>query len=97
MSRSTYQNLKDFINSLEIGDTFGRQDILEFNNRSWSSTIDNYRNYLCQARYLKIVGRGKYQKLQNIPENLSGSKLLKAAYGNRRVMLKDIKDGVKIP
>ncbi len=97
MSTNSYKELKEFINSFDNGEIFCRQDILKFNNKSWSSSIDNYRNYFCHARYLKTVGRGKYQKLQDVPEDLSLTKLLKAAYGNRRVTLVDIKNGIKIP
>lgn len=82
--RYNFKELKDFIDSLEIGDIFYRKDIIK---KNWKSSIDNYRNYFCKARYLEIVGRGKYKKIKNLPKKLTLSKLFKEAYFNIRIYL----------
>ena len=48
-----------------------------------SSTIDNYRNYLTKAGYLKVVGRGKYEVIKRIPENSTLFDILLKAYPKR--------------
>jgi len=45
-----------------------------------TSTVDNYRNHLCLAGYLKIVGLGKYERIKEIPKNLTTTQLLYQAY-----------------
>lgn len=85
-----FDELKEFINNLEIGDTFLRKDII----KDFTSSIDNYRNYFAKARYIKTISLGKYEKIRNIPSKLTSSMLYKEAYFNKKVFLKDLKSGI---
>ena len=51
-------------------------------NGKWhgTSTIDNYRNYLTHAGYLKIERPGAYKIMHEVSANMTYAKLVKEAY-----------------
>ena len=65
--------------------------ITEFGKGS-ELTIDCYRNYLTQAGYLKIIDKGKYKILKNIPADIPLSKVRKQAYSNESLTKQEIRD-----
>jgi len=91
-NKSIWSLLKNYINNFNINETFTRQELLNsvYGNRVTNgllnakcmTTVDQYRRYITIVNCLKIVERGKYKKLKNIPPNLSIKKLQKHVYGS---------------
>lgn len=77
--------LKEFINSINVNETFTRPQMLEylekFNLSTHRHTPDCYRNDLCHCRFImKTDKRGVYTKLRDIPEWLTISQARKLGY-----------------
>jgi hypothetical protein len=67
---------KSSITRLEIREAFDIKG-----SRSSEITMDNYRNYLTQAGYLKKTKkRGTYSKVKQVPRNLTLTQALREAY-----------------
>ena len=76
-----------YIRSAKIGDLIFRRNLMDFFKGHGScfsngrpSTVDNYRNYLTHAGYLRIKSRGTYEYMKEIPKNMSYAQLVKEAY-----------------
>jgi hypothetical protein len=81
--KSVFDKIKEVIDSAFIGDVIERKRIVQLNSRCWNvSTADNYRNYFTHAGYLKIVARGRYQKMKSVPYEMTRRQLIKEAYPN---------------
>jgi hypothetical protein len=63
MEYTTLQEVIDYIRCAKIGDLIFRRNLLNFNKRG-TSTVDNYRNYLTHAGYLKIQKAGIYEYIK---------------------------------
>jgi len=70
----------DYIRGAKVGDIIARRNLMDFSNGS--STVDNYRNYLTHAGYLRIKSRGLYVYIKEIPWNLTYTQLVKQGYPN---------------
>lgn len=88
---SIWSLFRSYINKLNDDNLFNRYDMLssvythevvEGGIIGCQTTVDQYRRYLTISMVLDRVGRGKYKKLKNIPENLSVFKLKKHVYGS---------------
>ena len=64
------------LNVYNVGDLIYRKEII-INGRQ---TVDNYRNYLTKAGYLKWEGPGKYRIVKKIPLDLGYNQLVSEAY-----------------
>jgi len=75
--KTIWQAMKDFINNLEIGETFTRQKIIKhvYKTHLDQSTIDTYNNQLKTLGIIEKPYRGRYIKLKRIPETLTTKKL----------------------
>lgn len=99
MEVSIYQKVKDFINTLKVGDTFTRQELIKATNteegikqfHDYNSTMDNYRNYFTQAGYLKTLKRGQYKILKMPDSKLTQVTLMTEAYPDRELKATNIK------
>ena len=88
--KSAWDCIKTIVNETPIGDIITRKIIRERANNivqaSYAyginkySTLDNYRNMLCNHNILKKVGLGAYIKLHNIPDDVSLTTLLSTRY-----------------
>jgi len=70
----------DYIRCAKIGDLIFRRNLMQFSNGG--STVDNYRNYLTHAGYLKIKYAGAYEYIKEIPKDLTYTQLVKQGYPN---------------
>ncbi|MFA5152867.1 MAG: DUF6794 domain-containing protein [Clostridia bacterium] len=84
---TTLKEVIDYIRYAKIGDLIFRRSLMNFSKDGGScfsngtrSTVDNYRNYLTHAGYLKIHSRGVYKYMKEIPENLTYRQLIHEAY-----------------
>lgn len=86
--KSIWNLLREYINSLDIGTQFSRLDSkLKIYSTltvakamvSKIGTEDNYLNYLCKVGILKKVKPGVCEKIQDVPEQLTVTKLRKLA------------------
>ena len=77
---TTWQLIKEYINSKNIGDTIYRKDIVYYVyegpmpvrfRTSYGSTLDNYRRLLTRLGILKHTGWGRYKLKHYIREDLS--------------------------
>lgn len=75
-----WDQLFEFINSKEVGETIKRQDIVYHiykgpmpskYNGSYGTTVDNYRRMLTRLGVLKHVARGKYELKNRLKIKLS--------------------------
>lgn len=57
-----------------------RKEMTKEFNEECHITLDCYRNYLCQAGYMKWEAAGKYTRLKSIPEDLTEKQIRKEAY-----------------
>ena len=77
--KTIWQSIKDFIENIEIDETFTRKELLKFVYKTQmahlETTIDGYRNLLTHAGVLERIGIGKYTKRKNIPKTLSTKQL----------------------
>lgn len=90
--KSAWDCIKTIVNEASIGDIITRKTIHERANNivqaSYAyginkySTLDNYRNMLCNHNILKKIGFGAYIKLHNIPDDVSLTTLLSTRYDN---------------
>jgi len=82
---SAFSKLKDYINSIPIGETVYRKELIRCLN---SSSLDLYRRRLSLLGYISEgEGDGSYKKLKQIPDDLKTSDL-ESAYKNKRFKLK---------
>lgn len=81
--------LKEYINSLDIGTQFTRFEakIKIYSTQSVAKamiskigTEDNYMNHLCKIGILKKIKPGLCEKIQDVPQQLTVTKLKKLAY-----------------
>ena len=80
-----FQQVKAFFSLFEIGEEVTRKELLEVVPRRFGTyTLDSYRLHFTHAGYLKHIGRGKYEKAKNIPEELTSRELRKQAYPHYR-------------
>jgi hypothetical protein len=75
----TFEKFKSVINSLEVGCMICRRELIKLGRHT---TIDNYRNYSCQAGYLKWISSGEYLIVKHFPNGLTTGNLMKAGYPN---------------
>ncbi len=71
MRTVAWDEMKNYINSHNIGDIITRQRLLENVKISKDSTIDTYRNYLKNLDILVTIKRGTYKLKRKIPEELN--------------------------
>jgi len=84
---SIFSDLKDYINSIPIGETIYRKDLFDVDGLK-SSSVDQYRRRLSLMGFISTGdGNGKYKKLKHIPNDFKTSDL-DAAYKNKRFKLK---------
>ncbi len=85
-NKSLWELMKNYINNIKIGNKFTRKDMLTYiypsinddDIRHIENTPDQYRSLLTNVEILKATDKpGIYIKLQNIPDNLTTSKLKK--------------------
>ena len=87
MKKSQWNILRDLINSIEIGKTMSRQQMLETifsqttsgGSQEYGFTVDVYRRYLSIIGILEIIDRGVYKVKNHIKLNASISQIKKAA------------------
>lgn len=86
---SIWDLTKKYINKLENEETFTRLDLLNYvycgygeNIRKFETSVDHYRNQLTHVKVLKVVGRGIYKKLRNVPIKLTTTQLRKISNQN---------------
>lgn len=78
----------NYIRSAKIGDLILRRNLIKDCSEGYGScfsngipsTVDNYRNYLTQAGYLRIKSPGAYEYMKEIPEDLTYTQLIKQSY-----------------
>lgn len=81
-SKNFWFDLIQTINSLDVNEQFTRNELRKkFISRS-EITLDCYRNYLTQAKFIKWIRPGVYQKIKNIPSDISEKSVKKIAYPN---------------
>ena len=74
---SAWGLFKDFINSLDNGEVFSRQQLFNYIKHitfatSFGSTYDNYRNVIEKTGFIaKTIKPGIFIKVANIPDKLS--------------------------
>jgi uncharacterized protein YutE (UPF0331/DUF86 family) len=73
----------NYIRNVNIGNLVYRK-ILINNCSNGGSTVDNYRNYLTHAGYLRIKSRGVYEYIKEIPKDITYKRLVREAYPGRR-------------
>lgn len=81
---SAFSELKDYVNSIPIGETVYRKDLVKVLN---SASLDQYRRRLSLLGYISEGEHGQYKKLKQIPDDLKTSDL-ELAYKNKRFKLK---------
>jgi len=81
---TTWDKLKTFINSKNVGDVIHRKDIIHYIYNgpmprkylgSYGSTVDNYRKLLTKLGILEHTGRGEYKLRYYIREDLKTTHL----------------------
>lgn len=77
--------LKEFINSININETFTRKEMLahiyDFNFNVHRHTTDCYRNDLCHCGFIeKTEKRGVYKKIRHIPIGMTMTQVRKIGY-----------------
>ena len=77
--KSTWSEIKEFINSKNIGEIITRKELMNKFNNPPQYTIDSYRILLTSSMIgvLESVGNGKYKLLRKIPENTTTTDLQK--------------------
>jgi hypothetical protein len=65
-----WNEMKNYVNSNNVGDIITRQDLIK-NITMNNSTLDTYRNYLKHLDILETVKRGRYKLKRKIPEELN--------------------------
>jgi hypothetical protein len=82
-----WDRIKNFVNEAKIGDVLKRKDLLiACKHDGFSSTPDNYRNYLCATGYLEVAGRGRYKKKKDVDSTMTTSELY-SLYERRNVRM----------
>lgn len=88
---TTWNTFKNFVNNLEDDQIFDRKymfrQIYGINEGSKlvkrEDKLDHYRRYLVICGILEHVKQGVYKKKLNIPINLTVTRLVKVAYGDK--------------
>ncbi len=83
---TAWKRLREYINSMEVGEVFTRQQMLEKlvhpdMRKGYQLSVDLYRRTITIVGFLEIVARGQYKILQHIPD-ISISRLTKMAYND---------------
>ena|SRR5271157_1831277 len=80
---SNWQQIKDYLNTKEIGQIINRKELhkifvrlvdtgtYKYNMGVPETTLDTVRNELTRAGFLKIVGRGKYELVAKVPTDMT--------------------------
>jgi hypothetical protein len=85
----SWSAMKEAMSKILINEEFSRSRLKEDlgiplgsgGNAPHETTMDNYRNWLTQAGYLKkSIKRGTYVKIRHIPADLTSTQLYKEAY-----------------
>jgi hypothetical protein len=77
-NETTWEKVKIFINSYEVGDVIKRKDFfLKFPECAISTSFDIYRLSLTKIKILEPCGTGFYRKKYDIPESLTTTKMYK--------------------
>jgi len=78
---TVFSKVKKYLRTFQIGDVITRKSLMNqrFSNRG-AYTIDSYRLWFTNAGYLNHIGRGKYEYIKLIPEDISSRTLRKEAY-----------------
>jgi len=78
-NKPIWELLKNYINNMPTGNIFTRQEMLHvIYKRPWKlreNVADKYRCQLDHVEILKTIKPGKYEKLKDIPDQLTTSKL----------------------
>ena len=83
---SIWSIIREFVNTININDTFTRKELLfyiyeENSVDAHRHTPDCYRNDLCHCCFIeKTDKRGVYKKLRHIPENMTTSQVRTIGY-----------------
>jgi len=84
---SYFSNIKDYVNSKQIGDFVTRKELLQIACNA--SSVDPYRRCLVLCGFIEGTEKlGVYKKIKNIPDSLTSNKLTRNAYKNIRYSLK---------
>jgi len=81
MAKNKWQLVKDFVNANEFFDKKLMRFTLNIKESS-NYTEGQYVNHMMNAGFVKRIGRGKYERLIKIPENVSSSMIYKLSYDN---------------
>ncbi len=74
-SKSLWSQIRNAINSYEVGEEFTRKDIRKKLDYPQGSSFDLYRLDLTHAGVLSKIERALYKKNCNIPEDFTTTKL----------------------
>lgn len=74
---SNWSKVKKFINTIENDSKITRKEIMQNLKDVSPTTVDIYRKLLTEANVLLYIKPGTYKKIQDIPEQLTTTKLLK--------------------
>lgn len=80
---SKWKLVKNFVNSHEIFTKKEMRDTLKL-IKSSNYTESQYVNHMLNAGFVKRIGRGKYQRMIDIPISLSTTKIVQLSYMNRK-------------
>lgn len=87
IEKTKLKEVIDYIRIAKIGDLIFRRNLMNFSKGYGScfsnnipSTVDNYRNYLTHAGYLRIKSPGAYEYMKEIPKDLTYTQLIKQSY-----------------
>jgi len=75
--KSKWDVTKDFINKLDTNFVFTKKEMRQITGVRITGTIGAYISYLRNEGYVNRIGDATYQKLRNIPNDLSTTKLMK--------------------
>jgi hypothetical protein len=101
MKETTLSEMINYIRSANIGDLIFRRNLVD--DFGYGSTVDNYRNYLTHAGYLRIKSRGVYEYMKEIPEDMTYKQLVHEAYpnsewtcpkNNKKIIPKDLEEAI---
>lgn len=76
--KTTLNEMLDYIRSAKIGDLIFRRNLID--DFGYRQTVDNYRNYLTKAGYLKTKKAGVYEYMKEIPEDMNYKRLIQESY-----------------
>lgn len=92
--KNRWKHLINHLNQFKNGSTITRKELIKVNSYAFGDflqffskemTIDVYRRYLTKAGFLKHTGRGIYEKVKDIPADISKRAVLRIAYNPEKV------------